>query len=148
MSSLKVHYNWGHSCTEQTLFLGAHFSGVNHTKTTHSTPGPLKCHLNLSPCLQSSLTGREWRTKPHRKWCEWHFSVLPSPWSESHSVVSNSLRPHWLYSPWNSLGQNTGVGSLSLLQEISPTPGIELGLLHCRWIIYQLSYQGIPQYQL
>ena len=30
---------------------------------------------------------------------------------QSHSVVSNSLRPHGLYSPWNSPGQNTGVGS-------------------------------------
>ena len=41
--------------------------------------------------------------------------------SGSRSVVSNSLRPHGLYSPWNSPGQNTGVGSLSLLQGISPT---------------------------
>ena len=42
----------------------------------------------------------------------------------SHSVVSDSLRPHGLYSCWNSLGQNTGVGSLSLLQGISPTQGL------------------------
>ena len=35
--------------------------------------------------------------------------------SESHSVVSNSVWPHGLYSPWNSPGQNTGVGSLCLL---------------------------------
>ena len=35
--------------------------------------------------------------------------------------MSNSLWPHGLYSPWNSLGQNTGVGSLSLLQGIFPT---------------------------
>ena len=41
--------------------------------------------------------------------------------SESHSVVSDSLRPHTLYSPWNPPGQNTGVGSLSLLQGIFPT---------------------------
>ena len=33
--------------------------------------------------------------------------------SKSLSVVSDSLRPHGLYSPWNSTGQNTGVGSLS-----------------------------------
>ena len=33
--------------------------------------------------------------------------------SESHSVVSNSLQPYGLYNPWNSLGQNTGVGTLS-----------------------------------
>ena len=43
--------------------------------------------------------------------------------SKSHSVVSNSLQPHGLYSPWNSPGQNTGVGSLSLLQGIFPTQG-------------------------
>ena len=45
--------------------------------------------------------------------------------SESCSAVSDSLRPHGLYSPWNSPGQNTGVGSLSLLQRILPNPGIE-----------------------
>ena len=37
------------------------------------------------------------------------------------SIVSNSLWPHGLYSPWNSPGQNTGVGSLSLLQGVFPT---------------------------
>ena len=41
--------------------------------------------------------------------------------NESHSVFSDSLWPHGLYSPLNSLGQNTGVGSLSFLQEIFPT---------------------------
>ena len=60
--------------------------------------------------------------------------------SESHSVVSDSLRPHGLFSPWNSLGQNTGVSSLSLLQVIFPTQGSNLGLPHCRRIIYQLSH--------
>ena len=100
--------------------------------------------------------------------------------SESRSVVSDSLRPHGLYSPWNSPGQNIGVGSFSLLQGIFPTQGshpglplqadslpaeppgtlkntgvgslslfqwifrtqeLKLGLLHCRWILHQLSYQ-------
>ena len=105
----------------------------------------------------------------------------------SWSVVSNSLQPHELYSPWNSPGQNSGVGSLSLLQGIFPTQGSSQprdrtrspilqvdslpaepqgklkntgvgslfllqkifltqesnqGLLHCRWIFYQLRYQG------
>ena len=45
--------------------------------------------------------------------------------SESHSVVSDSLRPLGLYNPWNSPGQNAGVGSLSLLQGIFPTPGLK-----------------------
>ena len=63
--------------------------------------------------------------------------------SESHSVLSDSLQPHGLYSPWNSPGQNTGVGSLSLLQGIFPTQESNRGLQYCKWILYQLSYQGI-----
>ena len=65
--------------------------------------------------------------------------------SESCSIVSNPLQPHGLYSPWNSPGQNTGVGSLSLLQGIFSTQGLNPGLLHCRQILYQLSYQGSPR---
>ena len=49
--------------------------------------------------------------------------------------------------PWNSPGQNTGVGSLSLLQGIFLTQGSNRGLLHCRRIICQLSYQGSPKSQ-
>ena len=56
--------------------------------------------------------------------------------------MSDSLRPCGLYSPWNSLGQNTGVGSLSLLQGIFPTQGLNPGLPHCRQIAYHLSHQG------
>ena len=59
-------------------------------------------------------------------------------------VVSDSLRPHRLYSPWNSPGQNTGVGSCSLLQRIFPTQGSNPGLLHCWWVLYQLSPEGSP----
>ena len=48
--------------------------------------------------------------------------------------MSNSLQPRGLFCPWNSPGQNTGVGGLSLLQGIFPTQGSNLGLPHCRWI--------------
>ena len=44
--------------------------------------------------------------------------------SESRSVLSDFLRPHGLYIPWNSPGQDTGLGSLSVLQDV-PKPGIE-----------------------
>ena len=54
------------------------------------------------------------------------------------------LRLHGLYSPWNSSGQDTGVGSLFLLQRIFPTQELNWGLLHCRRILYQLSCQGSP----
>ena len=45
-------------------------------------------------------------------------------------------------SPWNSPGQNTGIGSDSLLQGIFPTQGWNPGLPRCRRILYQLSHQG------
>ena len=47
--------------------------------------------------------------------------------------------------PWNSPGQNTGVGSLSLLQGIFSTQGLNPGLPHCRWILYQLSHKESPR---
>ena len=50
------------------------------------------------------------------------------------------LWPHGLYSPWNSPGQNIE----SLLQGIFPAEGSNPGLVHCRWILYQLSHQGSP----
>ena len=57
----------------------------------------------------------------------------------------NQLRPHGLYSPCNSLGQNTGMDSHSLLQRIFPTQGLNPGLPHCREILYQLSHKGSPR---
>ena len=65
--------------------------------------------------------------------------------SESHSVVSDSLWPHGLYSPWNSPGQNTRVGSLSILQGIFLTQGLKPGLPHCRQTLYQLCHKGSPR---
>ena len=56
--------------------------------------------------------------------------------SASHSVVSDSLQPHGPYGPRDSSGQNTEVGSLSLLQGIFLTQELNLGLLHCRQILY------------
>ena len=65
--------------------------------------------------------------------------------SASCSAMSDSLRPQGLYSPRNSPGQNTGVGSHSFLQGIFPTQGSSPGLPHCRQILCQLSHQGSPR---
>ena len=51
----------------------------------------------------------------------------------------------WAIGIGNSPSQNTEVGSLSLLQGIFSTQGSNLGLPHCRWILYQLSHQGSPR---
>ena len=75
----------------------------------------------------------------------WGNTIWLMKWSESSSVVSDSLWLHRLYSPWNSPGQNTGVSSLSLLQGIFPTQGSNPGLPHCRQILYQLSHRRSPR---
>ena len=63
--------------------------------------------------------------------------------------MSDSLQPHGLWParllcPWDSPGKNTGVDCHSLLQKIFPTSGLNLGLLHCRQILYHLSYREDP----
>ena len=65
--------------------------------------------------------------------------------SESHSVMSDSLGSHGLYTPRNSPGQHTGVVSLSLLQAIFPIQGSDPGLPYCRQIIHQLSQKRSPR---
>jgi len=74
----------------------------------------------------------------------WVFQICCHIVSESCSIMSNCLQPHGLWSPWNSLGQNTGVGSLSFLPGIFPTQRSNPGLPHCRQILYQLSHKGSP----
>ena len=59
-------------------------------------------------------------------------------------IRCNFCRIANLYSQWTSPGQDTGVGSLSVLQHIFQTQELHRGLLHCRWILYRLNYQGNP----
>ena len=94
----------------------------------------------------ASLPGRCLVPKPQnnlpaRKWQSW----LESEKWKSLSFVWLFATPRTLLSPWNSPGQNTGVGNLSLLQGIFPTHGSNAGLPHCRQILYQLSHKGSPR---
>ena len=64
--------------------------------------------------------------------------------SEGHSVVSDSLLPHEIYSPWNSPGQNTEARSLSLLQGIIPTQESNPGLPQLQAVSLPAEPQGKP----
>ena len=110
--------------------------------------------LAVQETLKSVL--QDHSSKASILWCPAFFMVqLSHPYltirktkseSESHSVMSYSLRPHGhTYNPWNSPGQNTGVGSLSLLWGIFLTKASNPGLLHCRQILYQLSHKESPR---
>ena len=67
-----------------------------------------------------------------------HRSFLKVNVAQSHPT----LRHHGLYSPRDSPGQNTGVGSHYLLQGIFPTQGLNPGLHNYRRNLYSLSHQG------
>ena len=88
-----------------------------------------------------------------------HWGGLPFPspmhesekWKWSRSVMSDSLRPHGLQPtrlpcPWDFPGKNTGVGSHFLLQGIFQTQESNPFLLHCRQILYRLSW-GKPLWE-
>ena len=68
--------------------------------------------------------------------------------NDSHSVMSNSLQPRGLYSPWNSPGQNTGVGCLSLLRGSSwPRNWTQASRIAGRLFTNYSYYNKLPQNQ-
>jgi len=70
-----------------------------------------------------------------------------SEWYSDMKVAQScpTLRSHGLYSPWNSPGQNTEVGRLSLLQGIFPTQESNQGFLHWRLIHIWTKQTSVPQ---
>ena len=83
----------------------------------------------------STLCLESWVRAGRGSWRE-HVKVVQS------CPMSHSLWPHGLHSPWNSPGQKTGVGSLSLLQGIFPTQGLNPRLPHCGRILLPAEPQG------
>ena len=71
----------------------------------------------------------------------YHLSHQGAKVAQSCLTLCNSMD----CSLWNSPGQNTGMGSLSFLQGIFPTQRSNSGLVHYRWILYQLSHKGSPR---
>ena len=67
---------------------------------------------------------------------EWKWKLLSRVWL---------FATPWTIQSMEFSGQNTGVGSQSILQGIFPTQGSNPGLLHCRRILYHLSHQGSPR---
>ena len=91
-----------------------------------------------------SVCQQIWKTQQWPQgWKRSVFIPIMKKVSESHSVMSDSLQPHGLYSPWNSPGQNTKVGSLntevgslSFLQGFFPTQELNPGkiLRYCLYV--------------
>ena len=90
----------------------------------------VKCWYSPVECTSVQSLEKKQKLALHK----WKFKC--TCWS---AILTGSLK--WLYTAWNCPGQNTGMGSCSLLHGIFLTQGSNPGLLHGRWILYQLSYQ-------
>ena len=94
----------------------------------------------FSGCLMSSATFRSCFVEFIQPLNVLLMNLWGRNWSP-HPIPPPSSRPHMC----NTLIEHTGVCSLSLLQGIFPTQELNWGLLHCRCILYQLSYEGSPR---
>ena len=116
----------------------------NHCGIHHYTFSPW---INLLTLILNFSKGFQAQKSKTQNWFCFH-SIAYAYYQLVFSVSgSDSLQLHGLWPTshlclWNSLGENSGVGSRFLLQGIIPTQGLKLGLLHCRQIPYHLSYQG------
>ena len=114
------------------------------TALTHTYASESESHSVLSETLCNPWAIESMELSRPEQWSGSAFpspGYLPNPGIEPRSpaLQGDSLPAE----PPGKL-KNTGVGSLSLLQEIFPTQGSNPSLLNCRWILYQLSYQGSP----
>ena len=109
------------SCDAQASHCGGLLLSTGWTVVVHKLSCSVACRILLDQGLNLYLL-------------HWQMDCLPlshqESESESPSVLSDS-----------SPGQNTGVGSLALLQGVFPSQGLNPGLLQCRWILYQLSHK-------
>ena len=81
-------------------------------------------------------------------WSPWELSKVNACVHAQPLQSCPALQPHGLQPTrllWDSAGKNTGVGSLSLVQGIFPTQGLNPGLPHCKRILYQLRHKESPR---
>ena len=103
-------------------------------KVTQSCPNlcePMDCRIHPRGNLQAKVL-------------EW-VAPFPSPGDLPRPGIkprSPTLQVNSLPTEPQGKPKNTGVGSLSLLQWIFPTQELDGGLLHCRQLLYQMSYLG------
>ena len=106
-------------------------NGIPKDTNAYTTSLPKKESGSFPVCCLSTAN----HVKPIRSWVETN-SLCFFFFFNFRKFLLNTIG---LYRPWNSPGQNTGMGSRSLLQGIFPSQGSNPGLPHCRWILYKLS---------
>ena len=129
------------------LALSKSLERKSQQRDTGGTKSGSKCR-RLGPWQQGQLEGgwhlRETPTQAPPGAPNKPLWSLPSPGLAVGS--SCQLLTARLLCPWDSSGKTTGVGCHFLLQGIFLTQESNPGPLHCRQILYQLSCEGIPDW--
>ena len=131
-----------HLCTQfynsvHLLLLSYILKGYNWTLGLDFINNSLERLVNMYKCVTNS--GEFHKTKnPYIYVCVCVCVCI----IHTFSLCMCGLQLTRLLCPWNSPGNNTGVGSHPFLQGIFPTQGLNLDLPHCRQICYHLSHQG------
>ena len=129
---------WGNHCKPNLINVLWTFKNIKHTvlcwvtRSAQSTLQPRQAPLSMGFSRQE------------------HWSGLPCPppgylLNPGVEFMSPTLQADSLLSEPPRKLRNAGVGSLSLLSGTCLTQESNQGLLHCRRILYQLSYQGSPK---
>ena len=93
--------------------------------------------------------GKDWeqeKTAAEDGMVGWHHQLKGHESEVSHSVMSNCLQPHGLYSPWNSLGQNIRVGSLPYSRGSSQPRNSSKALILWRTTFFIVSHPYVTEY--
>ena len=138
-----------------------------HTHTHTHTHTYIYIYTHIPYLLNPFLCWWKFRLFPHlgycKQFCNEHWSacilsdhdflwIYVQEWdcrimvvvvlSLSGTKYCNPMHPTRRLCPWDFAGINSGVGCISFSRGSSMTQGWNLGLLHCRWILYWLSHQG------
>ena len=139
-----------YSCLENPMDRGVLWATVHGVAKGSDKTERLSVHVHARTRMHTHthkyIYGSDLGHLSFKCWWNFLFKRTKDYWSESCSIMSYCLWPHRIYiQSMEFSSQNTGVGSLPLLQGIFPTQGWNPGLPHCRQFLYQLSPKGMPR---
>ena len=149
VSSLELTYCLGNPCEGRRMCTDAMTGTLTEVHSALKRKALLRPHWNVFPPGHGVLEWDEPLGQGKPQYISW--ITIYEPESQGKILAAQSCLTlcgpmSRLFSPWNSPGERTGVGSHSLLQGIFPTQESNLCLLHCRQTLYHLSHQGSPIY--
>ena len=123
---------------------------LGSTPGSGRSPGEENGKPLQSSCLENPMDGGAWQATVHgvsksrTRLGYFTFTFSRGSSQPRDQIQVSHIEVDFLTAEPQGKSKNTGMGSLSLLQKIFLAQELNCGILHCRWILYQLSYQESP----